>query len=66
MHNLLTIEEAARFLSVHKNTLRDWERKGYLVPFRIGPRRDRRYKREDLLKQLDTVDNSNVTELDNA
>lgn len=40
---LLTLQQAAKALSVHPNTLRNWERGGRIVSVRIGARRDRRF-----------------------
>lgn len=50
MEELLTIKEAAQILKVHPNTLRAWDKKGLLVAIRIGLKRVRRYKKEDLEK----------------
>lgn len=50
MEELLTLTEAARILKVHPNTLRLWDKKGILVAVRIGQKRVRRYKKEDLEK----------------
>jgi excisionase family DNA binding protein len=47
---LLTLKEVSHLLKVHANTLRQWDRKGILVAVRIGEKRIRRYKKEDLLK----------------
>ena len=49
---LLKISEAAETLNVHPNTLRKWDRKGILVALRFGERKDRRYKKEEILKLL--------------
>jgi DNA-binding transcriptional MerR regulator len=49
---LLTISKTAEILSVHPNTLRKWEKKGILIPVRFGERKDRRYKKEDILKLI--------------
>lgn len=48
MESLLTLKEAAQILKVHQNTLRLWDKKGILVAIRIGERKVRRYKKEDL------------------
>ena len=45
---LLTSSEVARMLNVHINTVRRWDNIGILGSLRIGPRRDRRYKREEV------------------
>ncbi len=51
---LLTLEEASAYLKCHPNTLRSWDRKGILPAIRIGERKARRYKKEDLEKFLET------------
>lgn len=50
--SLLTISEAARILSVHANTLRIWDQSGALRSVRVGPRRDRRFLRDEVLRLL--------------
>ena len=50
MEELLTLGEAARILKVHPNTLRLWDKKGVLIAIRIGLKRVRRYKKEDIEK----------------
>lgn len=50
LSELITLAETAKILSVHPNTLRKWDKKGILVAVRFGERRDRRYKKEDVLK----------------
>jgi len=47
---LLTLAEACEILKVHPNTLRKWDRKGILKAVRFGERKDRRYRKEDILK----------------
>jgi len=42
---LLTIKDVTHLLNVHPNTLRNWEKEGLIQAVRIGPRRDRRYKK---------------------
>jgi len=49
---LLKISEAAELLNVHPNTLRKWDKKGILKAVRFGERKDRRYKKEDILKLI--------------
>ena len=48
MEELLTLGEAAGILKVHPNTLRLWDKKGVLTAIRIGVKRVRRYKKEDI------------------
>lgn len=46
---MLTARQVADFLQVHISTLRRWSDKGILKSYRVGPRRDRRYRQEDVL-----------------
>jgi len=45
---MLTTTEVAHLLHVHPNTVRHWTNRGLLRAYRLGPRRDRRFRREDL------------------
>ena len=49
---LLTLKETCEILKCHPNTLREWDRKGILIAVRFGTRKDRRYKKEDIIKFL--------------
>lgn len=49
---LLTLKEACDVLKCRPNTLRQWDRKGILIAVRFGERKDRRYRKEDILKLL--------------
>lgn len=49
MPELLSLKETAEILKCHPNTLRQWDKKGILKAVRFGERRDRRYKKEDIL-----------------
>lgn len=49
---LLTTSEVADLLYVHINTVRRWSNKGILKAVRIGPRGDRRFRREDIQNLL--------------
>jgi DNA (cytosine-5)-methyltransferase 1 len=49
MDDLLTINETCDILKVHANTLRNWDKSGYLSATRIGVRGDRRYKKSDVM-----------------
>ena len=51
---MLTISDVARLLRVHPNTLRLWSDRGLLKAYRIGYRRDRRFRREDIGRFLNT------------
>lgn len=48
-HALLTIKQAARLLNVSEVSLRRWTDSGRLACLRIGARRERRFRRNDLL-----------------
>jgi len=50
---LLTLKQTSELLQVHPNTLRQWDAKGVLVAVRIGVRRDRRYRKEDVMKLIE-------------
>ncbi len=39
-------------LKVHPNTLRSWDKKGILVAVRLGERKIRRYRKEDINKLI--------------
>ena len=47
---LLTIKQAANFINVHPNTLRNWEKNGQISAIRIGSRKDRRFPKTVLWK----------------
>jgi excisionase family DNA binding protein len=49
---LLTLRQAAEILNVHIETLRRWDKSGRLKAVRIGGRKDRRYKIEDINRLL--------------
>jgi len=49
---LLTLKEACEILKCHPNTLRKWDNKGILVAIRFGERKDRRYRKDDVIKLL--------------
>ena len=50
--NLLKLSEASELLNVHPNTLRKWDKKGILKAIRFGVRKDRRYRKENVLKLM--------------
>ena len=46
--SLLTATQVAKRLNIHINTVRRWTNKGILPAYRVGPRGDRRFKRDDI------------------
>jgi excisionase family DNA binding protein len=59
---MMTTSGVARMLYVHINTVRRWSDQGILKPYRIGPRGDRRFMREDILQYLNTQHYGNYGE----
>ena len=51
---LLTLKEACEALKCHPNTLRQWDKQGVLPAVRIGVKRLLRYKKEDIIKFVET------------
>jgi excisionase family DNA binding protein len=51
--DILTLQQACDVLNCHPNTLRKWDNKGLLKALRFGTRKDRRYRKEDIIKFLD-------------
>jgi excisionase family DNA binding protein len=51
---MLTTSGVANMLYVHINTVRRWSDQGILKPYRVGPRGDRRFMRDDILEYLAT------------
>ena len=49
---IITLAEACAILHCHPNTLRKWDNKGFLKAIRFGTRKDRRYRKSDILKVL--------------
>lgn len=49
---ILTMKQVCELLNVHPNTLRNWDNNGVLKAVRFGTRKDRRYKKSDILKLL--------------
>jgi excisionase family DNA binding protein len=45
---MLTTGDVGQLLGLHPNTVRRWSQKGILKVYHIGPRGDRRFRREDV------------------
>jgi excisionase family DNA binding protein len=50
--SMLRTGEACRILCIHANTLRRWSEQGIIKAYRVGPRGDRRFRREDIAALL--------------
>ena len=50
---MITVSQVAQILGVHPNTVRNWSDSGMLKTYRLGYRRDRRFRMEDVLKLLE-------------
>ncbi|HBM46188.1 MAG: Type I restriction-modification system, M subunit [Parcubacteria group bacterium GW2011_GWF2_38_76] len=55
MLELLSIGQVAEIFSIHQDTLRNWEKDGTLVPLRVGPRKDRKYRPQDIQAIVDKM-----------
>jgi len=49
----LTLRQVSELLKVHPNTLRNWDRNGTLKAIRIGEKKIRRYKKENIIKFME-------------
>ena len=57
MSPMLAPSQVAQLLNVHINTVRRWSNQGVIKAYRVGPRGDRRFRKEDvtdLLQELKT------------
>ena len=45
---MLTTGDVGQLLGLHPNTIRRWGQKGILKVYRVGPRCDRRFRRQDV------------------
>jgi len=53
LQTMLTIREVVDFLHISISTVRRWSDSGMLRSYRIGPRGDRRYLRDDVFSFLE-------------
>jgi DNA (cytosine-5)-methyltransferase 1 len=56
LNDYLMIKEAAKYIGVDKNTLRNWEREKKITVYRNPINKYRLYKKEDLEKLLNDVE----------
>ncbi len=61
---LLTINDVAKKLKVHPNTLRSWDGSGILPAVKIGDKKIRRYKHEDIVKFINSSKKKTFTTVD--
>jgi len=59
MSPMLTMSEVSQLLNVHSNTLRRWSDLGIIRAYRISPRGDRRFKRDDIVRFMYELHASN-------
>jgi excisionase family DNA binding protein len=52
MTDMLTVREVSRLFHIHPNTLRRWSNDGRIKAYRITPRGDRRFRREEIARFL--------------
>jgi len=57
---LMTPKEAAEALYIHINTLRRWANEGIIRQYRIGPRGDRRFIRQDIIHFIEQLRENGV------
>ena len=50
--DILTLKQASELLNCHPNTLRNWDNQGKIKSIRFGTRRDRRFKKDEILKLI--------------
>jgi excisionase family DNA binding protein len=60
--NMMTTSGVAQMLHIHINTVRRWSNQGILKPYRIGPRGDRRFVRDDIAYFLTTPQYTGTSE----
>lgn len=53
----LTIGEVSKIFKIHPDTLRNWEKNGNLIPLRVGPRKDRKYRKQDIESIIHKIGN---------
>ncbi|MDP9309688.1 MAG: helix-turn-helix domain-containing protein [Chloroflexota bacterium] len=58
IRDYLTIKEAAAFLGVSPNTLRNWERNGKIATYRHPINHYRLYKKDELSELLTAIEQS--------
>ncbi|MFA5309355.1 MAG: helix-turn-helix domain-containing protein [Dehalococcoidales bacterium] len=60
MKPTLTVKDVAHYLNIHTNTVRRWSDSNILKAYRITPRGDRRFLKEDIERFLVRYDEFNA------
>ena len=50
--DILTLQQVCDVLNCHPNTLRKWDNRGILKAMRFGSRKDRRYRKSEIVQFL--------------
>ena len=58
---MLTVKDVARFFNIHTNTVRRWSDNNVLKAYRITPRGDRRFRKEDIERFLSKYNEFNTS-----
>ncbi|MDW7773631.1 MAG: MEDS domain-containing protein [Desulfobulbaceae bacterium] len=62
MESLLTVKEAAAFFNVSEMTVRRWTNSGVLKCYRVGGKRERRFRMQDLHEFLNPESTETITQ----
>jgi excisionase family DNA binding protein len=62
LRDFLTIKQAAEIMGVTTETLRNWDRRGKLIPYRHPVNRYRLYRKSDLERLLKLLEDDNGQE----
>ena len=58
--------EAAKLLGLHPETMRRWADRGIIKSYRLGPRQNRRYRREDIEAFIENGEKGGLTDMKTA
>jgi len=58
---MMTVKEVCQLLHIHSNTARRWSDQGILKAYRISPRGDRRFRRDDIIRFLDEFSRNEIS-----
>ena len=57
---LLTVREVSRLLNIHVNTVRRWSDNDIIKSYRINPRGDRRFRKDEIARFISKYDDFNL------